>query len=99
IEPATGSALAWAYITLGQISLGKNQPAEAVQYLRKGLAEAEEAPAQFLARETLVKAEHSVGSPPAVDESIRAFITQLDSLIKQPTSDRLFGLVVRNNLK
>ncbi len=99
VEPATGSALAWAYITLGQISLGKNQPAEAVQYLRKGLAEAEEAPAQFLARETLAKAERAANSAPAVDDSIRAFVLQLDSLIKQPSSDKLFTLVVKNNLK
>ncbi|HEV8486062.1 MAG TPA: tetratricopeptide repeat protein [Blastocatellia bacterium] len=99
IEPATGSALAWAYITLGQISLGKNQPAEAVQYLRKGLAEAEEAPAQFLARETLVKAERAVSSALAIDEPIRAFVLQLDSLIKVPSSDKLFTLVVKNNLK
>ena len=99
IEPATGSALAWAYITLGQISLGKNQPAEAVQYLRKGLADAEEAPAQFLARETLVRAERAVSATPAVDEPIRAFVLQLDSLIKMPSSDKLFSLVVKNNLK
>jgi TolA-binding protein len=99
IEPATGSALAWAYITLGQISVAKNQPAESVLYLRKGLAEAEEAPAQFLARETLVKAERAVSSAPALDESLRAFVVQLDSLIKVPSSDKLFTLVVKNNLK
>jgi tetratricopeptide (TPR) repeat protein len=99
IEPAAGSALAWASITLGEIALARNQTADAVQNLRNGLAEAEETPAQFAARDALVKAERAGGATPAVEESVRTFISQLDSLIKQPSSDRMFGLVVKNNLK
>ena len=98
IEPAVGSALAWAHITLGQIALARNQAAEAVEHLRRAAIEAEEAPAQFAARELLVRAVRAT-SPPPVEESVRAFIAQLDSQIKQPTSEKLSALVIRNNLK
>ncbi|HET8674396.1 MAG TPA: tetratricopeptide repeat protein [Blastocatellia bacterium] len=98
IEPAGGSALAWAHITLGQIALGRNQAAEAVEHLRRAAIEAEEAPAQFAARELLVRAVRAASAPP-VEESVRAFVAQLDSQIKQPSSEKLSALVIRNNLK
>jgi hypothetical protein len=47
----------------------------------------------------LVQAERAAGITAQVDESLRAFITQLDAAIKQPTSDKLFALVIKNNLK
>ncbi|HEX5735379.1 MAG TPA: tetratricopeptide repeat protein [Blastocatellia bacterium] len=98
IEPAVGSALAWAHITLGQVALARNQAAEAVEHLRRAAIEAEEAPAQFAARELLVRAVRAT-SPPPVEESVRAFVAQLDSQIKQPTSEKLSALAIRNNLK
>jgi TolA-binding protein len=99
IEPAVGSALAWAHVTLGQAALARNQAAEAVTVLRRAIVEAEEAPAQFAARSTLVQAERAANQLPPVDPSIRSFITQLDAVIKDPSSDKLTPLVVRNNLK
>ncbi|HJQ70301.1 MAG TPA: tetratricopeptide repeat protein [Blastocatellia bacterium] len=96
-EPAVGSAVAWAHITLGQIALARNQAAEAVEHLRRAAVEAEEAPAQFAARELLVRAVRT--NAPPVEESVRSFVSQLDSQIKQPTSEKLSALVVRNNLK
>lgn len=99
ITPPTGGALAWAHVTMGQILMAKNSAAEAVKYLRKAAIEADEAPALFAANEALVKAEHAANMSPPVEESIRAFITQLDSLIRQPDSERLFNIVVKQNLK
>jgi hypothetical protein len=99
MEPALVSAVAWSHITLGQIALAKGQAADAVSNLRRALAEAVEAPAQTAAREYLVKAQTAAGTPPQVDESVRAFITQLDGLLRQPSSDKLFGAVIKNNLK
>jgi hypothetical protein len=99
IEPSLVSALAWSHITLGQVALAKNRAADAVSNLRRALTEAVEAPAQTAARENLVKAQVTAGSPPNVDESVRGFIAQLDGLLKQPSSDRLFGVVIKNNLK
>ncbi|HYP29886.1 MAG TPA: tetratricopeptide repeat protein [Blastocatellia bacterium] len=99
ITPPGGGATAWAYITLGQIALARNKPADASRYLRRAVAEAEVSDAQFAAREALVKAERAENASAPVEESVRAFIGQLDTLIKQPSSDRLFSVVSRNNLK
>jgi tetratricopeptide (TPR) repeat protein len=98
-EPQVGSAVAWARISLGQVALAKNKPVEAVDQFRRALTDAEEAPAQFAVRELLVQAERAANLSPAVDDQVRAYVTSLDSAIKQPTSDKLFTLVVKNNLK
>jgi len=80
-------------------SLAAGKAAEAVGHLRLALAEAEEAPAQFAARDALVQAERAATMTPSVEESVRAFIGQLDAAIKDPSSDKLFPLVVKNNMK
>src|SRR6185503_13288280 len=79
IEPPVGAALAWAYITLGQVAMASGKAADAVQHLRRALVEAEEAPAQFASREALVQAERAANMLPQVEESVRAFIAQLDT--------------------
>jgi len=99
IDPPAGGSTAWAYITLGQVALARNKPSDATRYLRRAVAEAEVTDAQFAAREALIKAERAEGAAPVVEESVRAFITQLDALIKQPSSDKLFTVVSRSNLK
>lgn len=99
IEPPVAAALAWAHITLGQAALARNQAAEAVQHLRRAVIVADEAPAQFASRELLIQAERAAQQLPPVDESVKAFILQLDTAIRQSGSDRLFALAVRNNLK
>ena len=99
VEPPLGPALAWARITLGQFALSHNQAAEAARQFRAAAVEADEATAQFAAQEALVQAERAAGIAPPVDESIRAFIAQFDAAIKLASSDKLFALVVKNNLK
>ncbi len=98
-EPPTGGALAWARIAMAQALAARGSNAEAVQHLRRALVEADEAPARFAAREALIRAERAANLTPTVDESVRAFISQLDSLFRQPSSDKLFAVVSRNNLK
>jgi hypothetical protein len=98
-EPPNPPATAWARITLGQVLLARNQAAQAVEHLRRALVDAEETPAQFAVRELLVKAERAANAVPPVDEKVRAYITTLDSAIRQPDSDKLFTLIMRNNLK
>ncbi|HKG20671.1 MAG TPA: tetratricopeptide repeat protein, partial [Blastocatellia bacterium] len=99
ISPPAGGAAAWAYITLGQVALARGKTAEAARYLRRAVAEAEVSDAQYAAREALVKAERAESAAAPVEESVRAFVGQLDTLIKQPSSDRLFTVVSKNNLK
>lgn len=99
ITPPTANALSWAHITMAQVLMAKGSAGEAVKYLRKAAIEADEAPAQFAADDALVKAERAANAMPQVEESVRTFITQLDSLIRQPDSERLFNIVVKQNLK
>ena len=99
IDPPIGPALAWARVTLGQVAMARNQAAEAARHFRAAVVEADDAVAQLAAHEGLIQAERAAGVAPQADESLRAFITQLDGAIKQPESDRLFALVVKANLK
>ncbi len=99
VEPPVGPALGWAYISLGQVALARNQPAEAARFLRLAVIEAEEAPAHFAAIEWLIQAEAAAKISPQVEEPVRSFITQFDAAIKQPSSDKLSTLIIRNNLK
>jgi tetratricopeptide (TPR) repeat protein len=99
MDPPTGPALAWARVTLGQVSMARNQAAEALRHFRAAVVEADDAVAQLAAHEGLLQAERASGAAPQIDESVRGFITQLDAAIKQPASDKLFSLVVKANLK
>ncbi|MBI3652491.1 MAG: hypothetical protein HY231_15835 [Acidobacteria bacterium] len=99
IVPPPVSALAWAHLTLGQIALAKNQTGEALANLRRAVVEAEEAPAQYAARDAVVKAERAASSTTPIDESVKTFIAQLDTLIKQPSSERLYTAISKTHLK
>jgi hypothetical protein len=98
IEPPFGPALGWAYLSLGQVALARNQPAEAARFLRVAVIEAEEAPAQLAAIESLIQAETAAKIIPPVEESARSFIAQFDAAVKQPT-DKLSAMIVRGNLR
>ncbi len=99
ITPTPVSALAWAHITLGQIALARNQASDAAANFRRAVIEAEEGPAQYAAQEGAIKAQLASNAAPQVAEGVRALVTQLDALIKQPSSEKLYTIVVRNNLK
>ena len=98
-DPPAGAALAWARVTLGQVALARNQAADASRQFRAAVVEADEAAAQIAAHDGLIQAERGGGAAPQIDDSVRAYITQLDAAIKQPSSDKLFTLVIKNNLK
>src|SRR5262249_35744700 len=98
-EPPVGPALAWARIALGQVALARNHAADAARQFRAAAAEADEATAQFAAHEGMVQAARAAATTLQADESLRAYVTQLDTATKQPPSDKLFALVIKNNLK
>lgn len=99
ILPPVASAVAWARIVLAEVAMAERRPEEAVNHLRRAAVEAQDTPAQFASREALIRAERQAGRLPAPDESIRSFIAQLDALIKQPSSEKLYAVVYKNNLK
>jgi tetratricopeptide (TPR) repeat protein len=99
ILPPLASAIAWARIVLAEVAMAESRLEEAISHLRRAAVEAQDAPAQFASREALIRAERQAGWLPAADESIRSFMTQLDLLIKQPSSEKLYAAVYKNNLK
>jgi tetratricopeptide repeat protein len=99
-EPPVGSALAWSRVTLGQAALARNQIPDAIREFKLALADAEEAPVQFAARDALIQAGRQTGAAAeAIDEPVRSYVTQLDAAIKQAASDKLFTMVIKSNLK
>jgi len=75
----TPSTLAWGAIGLGEIHLKRGQAAEAAKRFTEGVRADAEYASSLAARAARLGAE--TGAPPAVDESARAFIKQLDQAI------------------
>jgi len=99
VDPPVTPARAWAHIAQGQVALARNQAADAARLLRLAFIEAEEAPAQFAAIESLIQANAAAKITPQVEEPVRAAVASLDAAIKQLSSDKISSLVVKNNLK
>lgn len=76
----TAGALAWANIGLGEISLKKGQAAEAAKRFNEAVRADADYASSLMARAARIKAESAGGAPP-VDESVRAFVKQLDQAI------------------
>jgi hypothetical protein len=75
----TPSTLAWGAIGLGEIHLKRGQAAEAARRFTEGVQADAEYSSSLAARAARISAE--TGTPPAVDESARAFIKQFDQAI------------------
>jgi tetratricopeptide (TPR) repeat protein len=76
----TPAVLAWANIGLGEISLKKGQTAEAVKRFNDAVRADADYASSLTARAARIRAEAAANAP-TVDESIRAFIKQLDQAI------------------
>lgn len=74
----TAVSLAWANIGLGEIALKRGQTAEAVRRFNDGVRAEGEYASALAARAGRIRAESSSNTSPQVDESVRAFITQLE---------------------
>ncbi|HLL14516.1 MAG TPA: tetratricopeptide repeat protein [Pyrinomonadaceae bacterium] len=94
--PAT---LAWANVGLGEIALRRNQPAEATRFFNEAVrAEGGYAPT-LAARAARLKAEAATGaSAPAIDESVRAAVTQFDQVIRGGRKAELDALLMPGEL-
>ena len=77
----TPGAIAWANIGLGEISLKRGQAAEAAKRFNDAVrAGTADYASSLTARAARIRAESAGGAPP-VDESVRAFVKQLDQAI------------------
>jgi tetratricopeptide (TPR) repeat protein len=94
--PAT---LAWAAIGLGEVALRRNQAAEAARFFTEAVrAEGGYAPT-LAARAARLKAESALGaSAPAIDESVRAVVTQFDQTIRGGRKAELDALLMPGEL-
>ncbi len=76
----TPGAIAWANIGLGEISLKRGQAAEAAKRFNDAVRADADYASSLTARAARIRAESAAGAPP-VDESVRAFVKQLDQAI------------------
>ncbi|MFZ0061983.1 MAG: tetratricopeptide repeat protein [Pyrinomonadaceae bacterium] len=75
----TPSTLAWGAIGLGEIQLKRGQAGEAAKRFSEGVRADAEYASSLAARSARISAE--TATPPAIDESARAFVKQLDQAI------------------
>jgi hypothetical protein len=83
---------------LGEISLRKGQAAEAARRFNEAVRADAEYASTLSARQGRIKAEAAMSAPPAVDESVRTFITQLDTAIKSGRKTELDTVIMPGEL-
>jgi tetratricopeptide (TPR) repeat protein len=76
----TSGAIAWSNIGLGEISLKRGQTPEAAKRFNDAVRADADYASSLTARAARIRAESAAGAP-SVDESVRAFVKQLDQAI------------------
>ncbi|HKY43427.1 MAG TPA: tetratricopeptide repeat protein [Pyrinomonadaceae bacterium] len=92
------STLAWANIGLGEIALKRNQAAEAVKRFNDAVIASRDYPSSLAARAARIRAEAASNNAPPVDETARAFITQLSQAVISNKKAELESRVVSGEL-
>ena len=91
-------ALAWGTVGLAEAALRKGQTAEAARRFDEAARIEADYPPTLAARLGRIRAEAAPNASPAVDESAKTFITQLDAAIKGGRKAELEALVVPGEL-
>jgi tetratricopeptide (TPR) repeat protein len=94
----TPAALAWADIGLGEIGLRRSQAAEAARRFNDAVREDAEYPSTLAARAARIRAESAANVAPAIDESAKMFIGQLDAAIRSGRKSDMDALVMPGEL-
>lgn len=92
------AALAWSSIGLGEIALRRGQPAEAARNFNDAVRADAEYGSTLNARAARIRAEAAANASPAIDESVRAFITQLDAALLSGKQAEIAPLIVPGEL-
>jgi tetratricopeptide (TPR) repeat protein len=92
------TALAWASEGLGEVALRKGQAAEAVRRFTDAVRAEGEYASTLAARLNRVKAEAAANATPAIEESVRGFVSQLDQAIKIGSKADIDALIVPGEL-
>jgi len=93
--PAT---LAWANIGLGEIALKRNQAAEAAKRFNDAVIASRDYPSSLAARAARIRAEAAANTAPPVDESARAFVTQLSQAVVSNKKAELESRIISGEL-
>lgn len=91
-------ALSWASEGLGEVALRKGQPAEAARRFTEAARAEGEYPSTLASRLNRIKAEAAANAAPAIDESVRSFIAQLDQAIKTGSKADIDALIMPGEL-
>jgi len=98
-EPLPFAAtVAWANIGLGEIAMKRNQATEAVKRFNDAVIASRDYPSSLAARAARIRAEAAANSGPPVDETARAFVTQLSQAVISNKKAELESKIVSGEL-
>jgi len=92
----TPATLAWSSIGLGEIALRKGQATEASRAFNEAVRADAEYASTLAGRAGRIRAE--TANPPPVDESVKTFITQLDTALRSGRQAEIAPLIVPGEL-
>jgi tetratricopeptide (TPR) repeat protein len=95
----TPSTLAWTAIGLGEIALRRGQAKEAARLFGEAARADAEYAASLNARPARIRAEAAAAATPAIDESAKAFVAQLDTAIRSGRQNDILPMIVPGELK
>jgi tetratricopeptide (TPR) repeat protein len=94
----TATTIAWANIGVGEINLKRGQAAEAAKRFNDAVHASRDYAASLVARADRIRAEAAANNAPPVDESVRAFLGQLDQAIVSGRKETVESRIVSGEL-
>jgi len=92
------AALAWSSFGLGEIALRRGQAAESARNFSDAVRADAEYASSLAARAARIRAESGVGTTPPIDESAKAFLSQLDAAIRTGRQIEIAPMIVPGEL-
>jgi tetratricopeptide (TPR) repeat protein len=92
------AALAWSSIGLGEIALRRGQPAEAARSFNDAVRADAEYGSTLNARAARIRAEAAANTSIPIDESVKAFLNQLDAALRSGRKAEIEPLIVPGEL-
>jgi tetratricopeptide (TPR) repeat protein len=94
----TPATLAWSSIGLGEIALRHGQAAEAARNFNDAVHADAEYASTLAARATRIRSEAAANATPAIDESAKGFVNQLDAAIRSGRQAEIAPMIVPGEL-
>ena len=95
----TPSTLAWTAIGLGEIALRRGQAKDAARLFGEAARADAEYAASLNARAARIRAEAAAAATPAIDDSVKAFVAQLDTAIRSGRQNDIMPMIIPGELK